>query len=75
MPFAATWVEQEIIILSQVNNTEKDEYMILLICGVKTMTETNLSMKQKQTLRHREHSCGFHNSGGGMNWEFKISRY
>ena len=74
MPFAATWMEPEIITLSEVNNTEKDEYTISLICGIKTMTEANLSMKQKQTLRHRELSCCFHNSGGGMNWEFKISR-
>ena len=32
MPFAATWMEQEIVILSEVNQTEKDKYMILLIC-------------------------------------------
>ena len=58
MPFAATWMEPETIILSEVNNTEKDKYTVSLICGIKTMTETNLSMKQKQTLRHREQSCG-----------------
>ena len=75
MPFAATWMEPETIILSEVNNTEKDKYTVSLICGIKTMTETNLSMEQKQTLRHREQSCGFHNSGGGVNWEFKVSRY
>ena len=28
MPFAATWIDQEIIILSEVNQTEKDKYMI-----------------------------------------------
>ena len=26
MPFAATWMDQEIIILSEVNQTEKDKY-------------------------------------------------
>ena len=26
MPFAATWMELEIIILSEVNQTEKDKY-------------------------------------------------
>ena len=28
MPFAATWMDLEIIILSTVNHTEKDKYMI-----------------------------------------------
>ena len=35
MPFAATWMDLEIIILSEVNHTEKDKYhMTLLICGI-----------------------------------------
>ena len=34
MSFAATWMDLVIIILSEVNQTEKDEYhMISLICG------------------------------------------
>ena len=36
MAFAATWVDLEIIMLSEVSQTEKDKYhMIPLICGVK----------------------------------------
>ena len=31
MPFAATWMDLEIIILSEVSQTEKDKYMISLI--------------------------------------------
>ena len=35
MPFAAIWMDLEIIILSEVSQTEKDKYhMILLICGI-----------------------------------------
>ena len=34
MPFAATWIELGIVILSEVNQTEKDKYMISLICGI-----------------------------------------
>ena len=35
MPFVATWMDLEMIILSGVNQTEKDKYrMILLICGI-----------------------------------------
>ena len=34
MPFAATWMQLEIIIVSEVNQTEKDKYhMISFICG------------------------------------------
>ena len=35
MPFAATWGDLEIIILSEVSQTEKDKYQMLLhICGI-----------------------------------------
>ena len=35
MPFAATWMEVEITILSEVSQKEKDKYhMISLICGI-----------------------------------------
>ena len=35
MPFAATWVDLEIIILSEVSQKEKDKYhMISLICRI-----------------------------------------
>ena len=35
MPFAATWMQLEIITLSEVSQKEKDKYhMILLICGI-----------------------------------------
>ena len=35
MPFAATWMDLEIIIISEVSQKEKDKYRILMhICGV-----------------------------------------
>ena len=35
MPFAATWMDLEIAILSEVSQAEKDKYhMILLMCGI-----------------------------------------
>ena len=35
MPFAATWIGLDIIILSEVSRTEKDKYHIIsLICGI-----------------------------------------
>ena len=50
MPFAATWRDLEIIILSEVSQREKDKYcMISRICGIKLMVQMNLFIKQKQT--------------------------
>ena len=35
LPFAATWMQLEIIIPSEVSQTKKDKYhMIALICGI-----------------------------------------
>jgi len=35
MPFAATWMDLEIVILSEASQTEKEKYhMISLICGI-----------------------------------------
>ena len=35
MPFVATWVDLEIIILSEVSQKEKDKYHVMsLICGI-----------------------------------------
>ena len=49
MPFAATWMDLDMIILSEVSQTEKDKYhMISLTCEIWSMTQMNLSTKQKQ---------------------------
>ena len=35
LPFAATWMDLEIIILSEISQTEKDKYIMLsFICGI-----------------------------------------
>ena len=35
MPFAETWMQPEMIVLSEVSQKEKDKYhMISLICGI-----------------------------------------
>ena len=63
MPFAATWMQLEIIMLSEVSQKEKDKYrMVSLICGIQNTTQMNLSMKQKQNQGHREQtgSCRGH---------------
>ena len=34
MPFAATWMDLESVILNEVSQTEKEKYMISLIWGI-----------------------------------------
>ena len=52
LPFVATWMDLENIILTEVSHTEKDKYsMTSFTCGIENMTPTNLSMQQKQTHR------------------------
>ena len=52
LPFEATWIDLEIIILSQ---TEKDKYhTVSLICGIQKIAQINLLIKEKQTDRHRK---------------------
>ena len=42
MPFAATWMDLEIIVLSEVSQTEKDKYhTTLLLCSICTHTHKN----------------------------------
>ena len=48
MSCAATWMDLEIIIQSEVSQKEKDKYMILLVCGIsKKKINMNLFIKQK----------------------------
>ena len=48
MPLAATWMELEILILSEVSQKEKDKYhMISLISGISYMAQMNLSTEKK----------------------------
>ena len=66
MPFAATWMKLEIIILSEVSQKQKDKYHM------------NFSTKQKQTQRQREQTwlvvAKVGGTSGGMDCEFGISR-
>ena len=48
LSFAATWTDLEIIKLSEVSQTEKDKYMISLICGI-LKNNTNESIYKIET--------------------------
>ena len=56
MPFAATWMDLEMIILSKVRKRKTMPYGIPYVWNLKY--DTDLPMKQKQTHRHREQTCG-----------------
>ena len=65
MPFAATWMDLEIVLLSEVSQTEKDEYpIILLICGILKKDENELTYIH----RCREKIYGYQGIRGGVNW-------
>ena len=59
MPFTATWMDVEIIIVSEISQTEKDKYHICLHAELKKMIQINLLTKSKQTHRFRELTYGY----------------
>ena len=74
MPSAATWMDLEIIILSE---TEKDKYhMISFVCGIqkKWYKWTYLENRNRvPDIENKRLPTG--KGGGGINWEFGISKY
>ena len=54
MPFAETWIDLEIITLSEVSQTEKDKYMILLIWNKKKKTCSGICLQNRNRLRDIE---------------------
>ena len=54
LPFAATWMELEILILSEACQKKKDNYHVIsLVCGIENMAQMNLSTEQKQIIENR----------------------
>ena len=51
--FATTWIDLEIIILSEVSQTEKKYCMTSLICGIKKETIQMNLQDRKETHRQR----------------------
>ena len=79
MPFAATWMEPETLILNEVSQKEKDKYHIIpLISGIYYMAQMNLSTEKKfRDLENRvvvARGGGWRGAGSGMDWEFVVNR-
>ena len=79
MPLTATWMDLEIIIVSEVSQTEKEKYhMTSLICELwKETIQMNLFTKQKQTPRLRDWISGYQGGklGRRVVREFGIDMY
>ena len=64
MPFAATWIKLETLILSEISQKEKDKYhMISPISGIIYVTNEPLHRKENHGLG--EETCGCLMGGGG----------
>ena len=73
MQLVATRMELEVCAPSEASQKEKDKYDITYPWSLK-YNAINLSMKQKQTHRHREQACGCQMVQGRTAWKFKICK-
>ena len=74
MPFAATWMELEILILSEVSQKEKDKYhMISLTSGIQYMAQMNLSTEKIMDWENTVVVAKGAGGGSGMEWEFEVN--
>ena len=59
MAFAAIWINLEIIIPSEIKQTQKDKYnMMLFLCRILKKIQRKLFTKQKETHRFRKQIFG-----------------
>ena len=78
MPFAATWMNLETIIQSEVSLKEKGKYrIILLICGIQKNGTDELicTAKIESQMQKINLQLPRGERGGGMNWEIGINIY
>ena len=69
MPFATTWMQQEILLVSEISQKEKDKYhMVSHMWNVKCVLN-DPTYKTETDHRHGEQTCGCQRSGAeGVGW-------
>ena len=74
MPFAATWMELENLILSEMSQKDKTPYDITYIWNL--IYGTNEPFHRKENCGLGEQTCGCQGGGGGsgMDWESGVNR-
>jgi len=70
-PFAATWIDLENIMLSEINKTEKDEYCMMSYMKSKINMQMNVHAKQTQTPRYGKWTCGYQRGEGSEEGQIK----
>ena len=77
MPLAATWMDLQIVILSEVSQTEKDKYhMILLICGILKKGKNELIYETEIELQMQKTNLWLQGvRGGRINWKIGTDIY
>ena len=77
MPFAAAWMDLEIIILSEVNQTERQIPYDNITCMWNLRYDTNELIYETETGSQRTHLLLPRGRGGweGKDWEFGVSGY
>ena len=67
LPFAATWMDLQMITLSEVSQTEKDTYNVSLGCGIYKITHMNLYTKENRLTDVEKKTYGCPRGKGGGN--------
>ena len=76
MPFAATWMELETLILSEVSQKKEDKYHTNITYIWNLIYGTNEPFHRKENHGLGEQTCGCQEGGGGsgMDWELGVNR-
>ena len=76
MSFAATWMQPESLILSEVNQKEKDKYHINHLYVESKIWHKQTYLQNRNKLMDMENRVVVARGGGGsgMDWEFGVSR-
>ena len=72
MPFAATWMELETLILSEVSQKERDKYHMISIYFWNLIYGTNEPFHRKEMHGLGEQTYGCQGGGNRMDWEFGL---